>query len=352
MIQLFVHEMLLDAAQGSLGSVSRMASDILRREPASLIGERCLHAMARMMSAWVGYQRSYRPQAANEMRLALAEYGRGEAWFDQYAIALPLIVDVRFRRDGLAEALRELEAAAHDHDRRGLVCLAGLRLGIELSCRARAGDIADIAPLEARCLDRLESPPGGSAAWRERDMLLRALCALALARRRPEQAARFADRLVVEGREGGRLCTQVQGLVLMARVAELAEDQVRADAVLLEAILLSSAEGMVAAFAEEGRALAPLLQRLASAETSSLAQRRAVAIIKAIKAEQQFAAADALSDREAEIVAHLADGASNKLIARRLGLTENTVKFHLKSIFAKLGVKTRKQAAMRVLLEG
>ena len=54
---------------------------------------------------------------------------------------------------------------------------------------------------------------------------------------------------------------------------------------------------------------------------------------------------NALNEREAQIVAHLADGASNKLIARRLGLTENTIKFHLKKVFAKLGVTSRKAAS-------
>jgi LuxR family maltose regulon positive regulatory protein len=46
-------------------------------------------------------------------------------------------------------------------------------------------------------------------------------------------------------------------------------------------------------------------------------------------------------------VAHLADGASNKLIARRLGVTENTIKFHLRNIYAKLGVSSRKAAVTR-----
>lgn len=53
---------------------------------------------------------------------------------------------------------------------------------------------------------------------------------------------------------------------------------------------------------------------------------------------------DLLSHREQEIMLHLADGLSNKEIARQLELTENTVKFHLKNIFAKLNVSRRTQA--------
>jgi LuxR family maltose regulon positive regulatory protein len=48
-----------------------------------------------------------------------------------------------------------------------------------------------------------------------------------------------------------------------------------------------------------------------------------------------------LSQREAEILQLLDEGLSNKAIARRMGVTESTVKFHLKNLFAKLGVSRR-----------
>ena len=41
----------------------------------------------------------------------------------------------------------------------------------------------------------------------------------------------------------------------------------------------------------------------------------------------------------------LADGMSNKAIARALQVSDNTVKFHLKNIFSKLGVSSRAEAA-------
>lgn len=54
----------------------------------------------------------------------------------------------------------------------------------------------------------------------------------------------------------------------------------------------------------------------------------------------------ALSPRESSILQFLQEGASNKLIARRLELTEATVKVHLKSILRKIRVKNRTQAAV------
>lgn len=53
---------------------------------------------------------------------------------------------------------------------------------------------------------------------------------------------------------------------------------------------------------------------------------------------------DLLSSREYEILEQLVLGLSNKEIARRFELTENTVKFHLKNIYGKLRVNSRTQA--------
>jgi DNA-binding NarL/FixJ family response regulator len=53
---------------------------------------------------------------------------------------------------------------------------------------------------------------------------------------------------------------------------------------------------------------------------------------------------DALSEREREVLGHVAQGASNKEIARELGLSPHTVKRHVANILAKLGCATRREA--------
>ena len=49
----------------------------------------------------------------------------------------------------------------------------------------------------------------------------------------------------------------------------------------------------------------------------------------------------ALTPREIEVLTMLAEGMSNKDIARHLEVSDNTVKFHLSSIFGKLGATSR-----------
>jgi DNA-binding NarL/FixJ family response regulator len=54
----------------------------------------------------------------------------------------------------------------------------------------------------------------------------------------------------------------------------------------------------------------------------------------------------ALTSRELEVLALLTDGQSNREIARSLGVAEKTVKTHVSSVLAKLGVSDRTQAAL------
>lgn len=61
---------------------------------------------------------------------------------------------------------------------------------------------------------------------------------------------------------------------------------------------------------------------------------------------------DALSKREREVLLMVADGLPNKLIARKLSLSEKTVKAHLTSVFRQIGVTDRTQAALWAVENG
>jgi len=56
------------------------------------------------------------------------------------------------------------------------------------------------------------------------------------------------------------------------------------------------------------------------------------------------APAQVLTPREIEVLHMLAEGLGNKTVARRLGISEHTVKFHVGSIFSKLNVSSRTEA--------
>jgi DNA-binding NarL/FixJ family response regulator len=70
-------------------------------------------------------------------------------------------------------------------------------------------------------------------------------------------------------------------------------------------------------------------------------------VARTLLARQTERATDTLlSDREREVLTLVADGLANKQIARSLGISERTVKSHLTSVFQRIGVSDRTQAAL------
>lgn len=61
---------------------------------------------------------------------------------------------------------------------------------------------------------------------------------------------------------------------------------------------------------------------------------------------------EALTPREQEVLQGLAQGLSNKLIARQLDISEHTVKFHVNAILGKLGAQSRTEAVVRATRAG
>jgi DNA-binding NarL/FixJ family response regulator len=116
----------------------------------------------------------------------------------------------------------------------------------------------------------------------------------------------------------------------------------------LRAALRAGAKGYLlkGASAEEiGRAV-----RLVAAGGSYLEPRVATQVIAQVQAPRRDALR--LSEREREVLRLVADGMATKQVARSLGITERTVKFHVNSIFHKLGADSRAQAVALAVQRG
>lgn len=158
-----------------------------------------------------------------------------------------------------------------------------------------------------------------------------------------------------------RVRRQIKLLILDALAQDGAGDTKRSQRSLNTALDLARPGGYVRLFLDEGRLSVELLRReLADTEekgssASSVARARAdfVKMILAaagIDVSLNRGARDAptllepLSDREKEIYSLLLEGLRNKDIAENLQISENTVKFHLKNLYGKLGVTNRSKA--------
>lgn len=72
----------------------------------------------------------------------------------------------------------------------------------------------------------------------------------------------------------------------------------------------------------------------------------------ALEVAQPEPLAEPLTDREREVLQRIAQGLANKQIAAALGISEHTVKFHLSSIYNKLGATNRTEAVRLGTLQG
>ena len=68
--------------------------------------------------------------------------------------------------------------------------------------------------------------------------------------------------------------------------------------------------------------------------------------------EERPASADPLTAREVDVLRHLAEGLPNKAIAARLGISDQTVKFHVAAIVGKLGAQNRTDAVRLAIRRG
>jgi DNA-binding NarL/FixJ family response regulator len=91
--------------------------------------------------------------------------------------------------------------------------------------------------------------------------------------------------------------------------------------------------------------------REVAAGGSLLAPVATSAVLRRVRGEAS-ASGPALTPREQSVLEHLARGLGNKQIAAALGISERTVKFHVSSVFTKLGASNRTDAVARAAQAG
>ena len=124
--------------------------------------------------------------------------------------------------------------------------------------------------------------------------------------------------------------------VLILTVSEAEEDLARA--------LRSGANGYLLKSMEPDEVVDAIV-RSARAETE-VAPGMTAKLVRMLDARNTPSLLDSLTQREQEILSHLARGESNKAIARELDISYDTVKLHVRHVLAKLNLSSRVEAAV------
>jgi LuxR family maltose regulon positive regulatory protein len=156
----------------------------------------------------------------------------------------------------------------------------------------------------------------------------------------------------------GRTGRLIEILVLMALALYRSGNREQAVNTLKRSQALAEPEGYMRTFLDEGQAMEELLQVCSRSSEGSLKvytdKLLTAFLITPIREEdispssgQAEDLIETLTEREAEVLRLLAAGLSNQEIAKRLVLSEGTVKTHTHNLFGKLGVRSRTQAIAR-----
>jgi LuxR family maltose regulon positive regulatory protein len=157
--------------------------------------------------------------------------------------------------------------------------------------------------------------------------------------------------LATESRRGMRV---LECYILEAR-ARFDEDKARARGLIDEALNVAAPNSSVRCFVDEGREIDSLLLDSGQGDIdkwSSSKRNLLEAITVSIASDSEKNSPEnvvrgliePISDREKEILALIAAGSTNNIISTTLFISQNTVKWHLKNIFGKLGVSNRTSA--------
>ena len=150
----------------------------------------------------------------------------------------------------------------------------------------------------------------------------------------------------MDGLEALRLIRQERPVTQVVMLTASADDEN-----LLEAVE-SGALGYLLKDLNADEFLAMLhgLQRGEAAMTRRMTTRLMKGL--ASLSHQQTEVTDSLTPRETQLLGLVAEGLSNRTMAQRLSVSENTIKYHMKSILRKLGVQNRTRAVTEAIRAG
>jgi len=140
---------------------------------------------------------------------------------------------------------------------------------------------------------------------------------------------------------------------------QLAEEKLRTRVIVFTVFdtderIISAVEAGAAGYLLKGAPRADVFAavRVVANGGSLLAPLAASAVLRRVRGEPQGSAPHRLTPREQQVLELLARGCANKEIAARLGIAERTVKFHMSTVFEKLGAGNRTEAVTRAVQAG
>jgi LuxR family maltose regulon positive regulatory protein len=254
----------------------------------------------------------------------------------------------RCDRDALASLLDQAHRTGRSRGWRRLSIMAVCWRVREL---ALAGEIRDARACADRDLPWLVATADIlSLDWYLGEEVGLALARLEMEDRRPDRALQLLQSLTPLVAARGHQPRLLELTVLRAAALAATGEEARARETLHRATEVAKHLRLETVLLEQGQYTLGFLQELGESCRSACAVASAgpeIAIATACNIN-----ATAMTPRELQILQALADGLSNKEIARHLVISADTVKFHRRNLYRKLGANTRSSVLARARKEG
>lgn len=304
------------------------------------------------LSASIEFESGQLTTARNSLKKSAYQMPNSEAWFDVYLAAYEPMARVIKIDKNIDDALRiirenQRKLLSHGLPRVGnilgglAICLWGeekLKGNISLSC-----PIDEIPIITA------------TAAWREREIYTLAQSYLLIDSDQLIEASQLLEAELIFAVDTQLRRSELRYRILLAVIYLKLSENDKAKQSLLSAIELGAETGLRQFFVDmlSIEKLYVLLQHISMEDNNNDIIRRFVLSLLSAKQRPLHTNNIAiLKYREVEILKILAEGGSDKIIARQIGITEHGVRYHLKNIYRKLSVNDRVSALMKASTQG
>lgn len=325
--------------------------------------DRNLLAIVRLATADVLYQQGEVLHVEQTLTECMEPLMRGECWVDLFTRLFWLLARSRLQVSGFDSAAAALDKAEEVAVERNLPRLKTAAAIMRVDLLLRAGMIESATQAMERAKSLKKAGGLDNWTWREECDFDIAAARLALAQGHTPQALKTLETLIASAKASDRAYHRMLAEIMAVQACWKSGKQQQAFAYLQSAIALARAHEATQLFTDEGHDLATTLRAIVrrfglkvfspnAVEFMSRIvghglgrQPRVIAHARHNDASAVHASATGLlSNRELTVLKLLSGGQSNKEIARELSLSEATVKFHLKNVYAKLGVSRRGMA--------
>lgn len=335
-------------ARGNLAEARRMFNAGQRQWREEFQQEPTFFSLTKVLLAEIDYELDDLNEARSKIDEAMYTVEHVEAWFEMLASLYETVALTTYTLNG-APSIEPMLARLESIPRSSKLLhnfLPALRMRLALLNEddERAAEICSRHDFAARW-----NAPGSldEFAWREWDLIGVSLAELALNERRMTDAAAILQRLESDASRRGRKRTWVRALVLKSALAHANGQDNAAHAALVAALEIGSANEYRRTFLDMRRYVQRPLETLLASRAVPLEKHlqtfasKLQTLLGRRMGTSKTSAPALLSAREREVLIEISLGHSNKVIARKLGLSEPTVKFHVQNIFRKLDVRKR-----------